>query len=100
MPLKLSLLRPLNPPLRDWAGQWVWLVGASSGIGRALAEALHREGARVIVSARSERALREFETAHPGSRALPLNVTDVQSLQQAAAQVLAWAGGAPHKKIK
>ena len=95
MPLKLSLWRPLNPPLRDWTGQWVWLVGASSGIGRALAEALHREGARVIVSARSERALREFVATHPGSHALPLNVTDVQSLQQAATQVMAWAGGAP-----
>ncbi|HLO95652.1 MAG TPA: SDR family NAD(P)-dependent oxidoreductase [Burkholderiaceae bacterium] len=86
---------PLNPPLRDWSGHWVWLVGASSGIGRALAEALHREGARVIVSARSERALREFESAHPGSHALPLDVTELPSLQQAAAQVLAWAGGAP-----
>ncbi|MBB2488067.1 SDR family NAD(P)-dependent oxidoreductase [Mitsuaria sp. WAJ17] len=90
----MPLMGPLNPPLRDWAGQWVWLVGASSGIGRALAEALHREGARVIVSARNERALREFEAQHPGSHALTLNVTEVQSMQQAAAQVMAWSGGA------
>lgn len=66
--MRAALLPPLNPPLQDWAGRWVWLVGASSGIGRALAEALHREGARVIVSARGERALREFESSHPGSQ--------------------------------
>ncbi len=91
----MPLMAPLNPPLRAWAGRWVWLVGASSGIGRALAEALHREGARVIVSARSEKALRDFETTHPGSHALPLNVTDAASIRDATTQVLAWAGGAP-----
>ncbi|MCU0928837.1 MAG: short-chain dehydrogenase, partial [Burkholderiaceae bacterium] len=32
---------PLNPPIRDWANQVVWLVGASTGIGRATAERLH-----------------------------------------------------------
>ncbi|MDL5032568.1 SDR family NAD(P)-dependent oxidoreductase [Pelomonas sp. APW6] len=91
----MPLMAPLNPPLREWAGRWVWLVGASSGIGRALAEALHREGARVVVSARSEKALRDFEATHPGSRALPLNVTDAASIRHAATQVLAWAGGPP-----
>ena len=37
--------RRLNPPLRDWKGRSAWLLGASSGIGRATAEALHGQGA-------------------------------------------------------
>ena len=41
---------PLNPPIADWRGRRVWLVGASSGIGRATAVALHALGASVHVS--------------------------------------------------
>mgnify|MGYP006190363099 CR=1 FL=1 len=36
----MPLLPPLNPPLRDWRGQTVWIIGASTGIGRATAAAL------------------------------------------------------------
>ena len=41
----------LNTPIKDWHGKTVWLLGASSGIGRATASALHAKGARVVVSA-------------------------------------------------
>ncbi len=77
----------LNPPIRDWRGLRVWLVGASSGIGLALAEHLHALGARVIVSARKAQALQAFADSHPSSRALPLDVTQ-QSAVSAAAQLL------------
>ncbi len=79
----------LNPPITDWRDQRVWLVGASSGIGHALAELLHRRGATVIVSARNARALKAFVAAHPGSVAMPLDVTDATAIEQATQAVLA-----------
>ena len=74
----------LNPRMTDWHGRTVWLVGASSGIGRATAVALHARGARVVVSARGAAALQAFVDAHPGAVALPLDVTDAQAVQTAA----------------
>ncbi|MEO0002708.1 MAG: hypothetical protein RLZZ22_400 [Pseudomonadota bacterium] len=79
----------LNPRIRDWAGRRVWLIGASSGIGRATASLLHGRGARVIVSARQTSALDDFVAAHPGSQALALDITDRAALQRAADQLLA-----------
>jgi NAD(P)-dependent dehydrogenase (short-subunit alcohol dehydrogenase family) len=78
----------LNPPITDWNGRVVWLVGASSGIGRATASALHARGAQVIVSARNVAALKAFEAAHPGSAGLPLDVTDREDVAQAARQLV------------
>lgn len=80
---------PLNPPQREWRGRTVWIVGASSGIGRATASALHLAGARVIVSARNERALLDFARQHPGALALAVDVTDRASVQAAAQSILA-----------
>ena len=77
-----------NPPLRDWNGLTVWLVGASSGIGLATAQALHARGARVVVSARQAQALDDFALAHPGVRALPLDVTQVQAVREAAHRLI------------
>lgn len=83
---------PLNPAIIDWRDKTVWLVGASSGIGRATASLLHARGAHVIVSARSTAALDEFVVQHPGSRALPLDVTD-RAAVRSAAQALETDGG-------
>jgi NAD(P)-dependent dehydrogenase (short-subunit alcohol dehydrogenase family) len=79
----------LNPPIRDWRGQRVWLLGASTGIGLALAQRLHGLGASVIVSARKADALQAFVDKHPGSLALPLDVTDGAAVQRAANAAMA-----------
>ena len=76
--------RPLNPPITDWSGRVVWLVGASSGIGLATARALHQRGAHVVVSARNAQALSGFVADHPGAWALPLDVADPEAVAQAA----------------
>ena len=73
----------LNTKITDWRGRLVWLVGASSGIGRATAHRLHRLGAQVVVSARNRESLDEFVRSHPGSEALVLDVTSRDSLREA-----------------
>jgi NAD(P)-dependent dehydrogenase (short-subunit alcohol dehydrogenase family) len=79
----------LNPPITHWQGRTAWLVGASSGIGLALAHQLHAAGARVVISARNEAALNDFVRNHPGSLALPLDVTDRQAVALAMPLALA-----------
>jgi NAD(P)-dependent dehydrogenase (short-subunit alcohol dehydrogenase family) len=78
-----------NPPITDWRGKTVWLVGASSGIGLATAQALHARGARVVVSARQAALLDAFVADHVGAQALVLDVTDAQAVQAGARQLLA-----------
>ena len=78
-----------NPPFTDWHGKTVWLVGASSGIGRATAHALHTQGAQVFVSARNQQALSTFVAMHPGAVALALDAGEAASVKAAAQVVLA-----------
>lgn len=65
-----------------------WITGASSGIGKALAERLLRDGYRVAVSARSADALAELASSHPGKIGVyPLDVTDAAAVKQVFAAV-------------
>lgn len=77
----------LNPQLRKWKDKTVWLVGASTGIGRATASALHAAGAHVVVSARQAALLDEFVATHPGSHSLALDVLDAPALHAAVAAI-------------
>lgn len=65
----------LNPALRDWQGQRVWLVGAGHGIGEALARALHRRGARLALSGRTEAALQGVAAGQAQISVHPMDVT-------------------------
>lgn len=80
---------PLNRPITHWRDKTVWLVGASTGIGRATASLLYAQGAKVIVSARSADALSAFVAQHPGAVAVPLDATDPKAVEAAARTVLA-----------
>ena len=79
----------LNPPISNWPGRVVWLVGASSGIGRATAERLHEAGATVVVSARNAAALAQFAAGRERAFALPLDAGDRAAVSAAAARVVA-----------
>lgn len=58
-------------------GRLAWITGASSGIGKAVAERLAREGWRVAVSARSAEKLQALAEQHAGRIfAFPLDITD------------------------
>jgi len=74
--------------MKDWQGKSYWLVGASDGLGEALAHKLSRAGAEVIVSARSEDKLAALVEALPGrARYQVVDVADDASVKQAAAAV-------------
>lgn len=81
----------MNPVIRDWRGRRVWLVGASTGIGAALARELARRGARLALSARSADKLAAL--AIPGALLLPCDATDAVGLAGARRQVVATLGG-------
>jgi len=81
----------MNPVIRDWQGRRVWLVGASSGIGAAVAVELHRRGARLALSARSPDKLKALGIAN--ALLLPCDATDPASLAAARKDLLAAMGG-------
>ena len=69
-----------------FSGQTVWITGASSGIGAALAIAFATDGASVILSGRRAEALAEVAAACPGSRTLAFDTTDFAALPGIAEQ--------------
>jgi len=73
--------------------QRIWLTGATSGIGRALAERLLDEGHRVALSARSEPALQELAAGRDNALLLPLDVADRQAVRRAGEQLDEAFGG-------
>ena len=66
-------------------GKVAWVVGASSGIGAAVAGELTRRGWRVAISARRDEQLREVSAG--GMVVMPLDVTDAASVAAAATRV-------------
>jgi NAD(P)-dependent dehydrogenase (short-subunit alcohol dehydrogenase family) len=68
-----------------YPGAVVWITGASSGIGEALARELTGRGARVAITAR--RGDRLDEIAGDRMLAVPADVTDLGAMRAAAARV-------------
>lgn len=66
----------------------VWITGASSGIGEALAVAFSRQGACIVLSARRETELERVRERCAGETlVLPLDVTDYETMPAAVAAV-------------
>ncbi len=74
--------------MRAWQGKRYWLVGASDGLGAALAHKMNRAGAEVIVSARSADKLEALVAELPGkASAQTIDVSDDASVAAAAEAV-------------
>ena len=81
----------MNPKITDWRGKRVWLVGASAGIGAAVAHTLAGQGARLAVSGRNLAKLQGLNIEN--ALLLPCDATDTSSLADARQSLLAAFGG-------
>lgn len=74
--------------MRDWQGKRYWLVGASEGLGLALARQISTAGAEVILSARNEASLAKAAASMPGRAShVVMDVADPASVKTAAEEV-------------
>lgn len=74
--------------MTDWVGKTYWIVGASDGLGAALARKVNQAGAKVVLSARSEDKLAELVAEMPGAASSqPMDITDYDSVKAAAAAI-------------
>jgi len=77
----------------QFADKTVWITGASSGIGAALAREFAARGANIILSGRDEERLAEVAADCPSSLVLPFDVRNDDALAAATEKALAWKGG-------
>ena len=71
--------------MKEWQGKRYWLVGASDGLGAALARQLSRAGVEVVLSARSDDKLAALADDLPGRASYQvLDVRDDESVKAAA----------------
>ena len=74
--------------MQTFQNKTVWIIGASSGIGRALAIELSKAGASLALSARRKEELETLnEELGGGHLVVPLDVSDAESVLKAAADI-------------
>jgi uncharacterized oxidoreductase len=73
----------------DTRNDTILITGGGSGIGKAMAEALHGRGAKVIIAGRRREALETVAAAHPGMAFETLDVADPADVKALAERVVA-----------
>jgi uncharacterized oxidoreductase len=69
-------------------GNTIFITGGGSGIGRALAEAFHERGNKVIISGRRKSHLAKTVEANPGMDSIELDVADPASIRRVSAELI------------
>src|SRR6202521_3950375 len=70
-------------------GNTIFITGGGSGIGRGLAEALHKRGNLVIISGRRRPHLEATTKANPGMVSVELDLQDPKSIASVAKKLIA-----------
>ena len=71
------------------SGNTIFITGGGSGIGRGLAEALHKFGNKVIIAGRRRGHLESVIAANTGMEAVELDITDPRNIDRVAAKLIA-----------
>ena len=70
----------------------IWITGASSGIGKALALKFANENWNVAISARRENILKEISESNENIKSFPLDVTDKTKCKEVFEQIKSYYG--------
>ena len=79
--------------IMNLTGNTIFITGGGSGIGRALAEELHKRGNKVIISGRRKSHLDAVAKANPGIEAIELDIADPDSIKAVAKKLIRRTSG-------
>jgi uncharacterized oxidoreductase len=71
----------------ELTGNTILITGGGTGIGRAMAVALHERGNRVLIAGRTPATLRAVAEQHPGIEWHPLDLTDAETIERFVAML-------------